>query len=98
MNWFKKIIAHYRNNPGGYWFKRNIYGWGWVPVMWQGWLVTMISIAFISGGIYIGERDDAPGVALIGILLGAMLVFGFGHWKGEKMCWQWGLPKEEKDN
>src|SRR3989344_3809139 len=27
-----------RVNPKGYWFKRKLYGWGWVPVRWQGWL------------------------------------------------------------
>ena len=21
-----------------YWFKARLYGWGWVPVKWQGWL------------------------------------------------------------
>ena len=93
----KRIIEHYRHNPEGYWFKRKLYGWGWVPVTWQGWLVTLAAVACISGGIYIGETDDAPGAALIGIVLGAALVFGFGRSKGEKVCWQWGLPDESED-
>ena len=28
-----------------------------------------IGVAIAAGGIYIGETDDAPGVALLGILL-----------------------------
>jgi hypothetical protein len=31
--------------------------------------LVSIGIAFGAGGIYIGETDDAPGAALIGILL-----------------------------
>ncbi|MEK7650001.1 MAG: hypothetical protein AAB367_03550 [Patescibacteria group bacterium] len=92
---FKKFVAYYKNNPGGYWFKRNPFGWGWIPVKWQGWIVTLSSVALISGGIYIGETDDAPGAALLGIVLAALLTFGFGHKKGEKVCWQWGFPKDK---
>ena len=35
-----------------------------------------IGIALAAGGIYVGETDDAPGAALIGILLmvGAMVL------------------------
>jgi hypothetical protein len=91
----KRIIEHYKNNPEGYWFKRNLFGWGWVPVKWQGWLVTVIAVALVALGIYIGETDDAPGAAFLGISLAALLTFGFGHKKGEKACWQWGLSKEE---
>lgn len=31
--------------------------------------VAVIGIALCAAGIYIGETDDAPGAALIGILL-----------------------------
>lgn len=44
----KTYTEHIRNNPQGYWFKRKLYGWGWVPAKWQGWLVTLFFIAFIS--------------------------------------------------
>ena len=87
----KKYIEYYKDNPKGYWFKRKLYGWGWVPVKWQGWLVVFISVAIAIAGIYIGEIDDAPGAALIGILLMITIIFAFGYWKGEKPCWQWGI-------
>lgn len=93
---FKEIINHYKHNPEGYWFKRAPFGWGWVPVRWQGWLVSATSVGLIAAGIYIGEADDAPGAALLGIVLAALLTFGFGRAKGEKACWQWGLPKKEE--
>jgi hypothetical protein len=72
------------------WFKRKLYGWGWTPVTWQGWLVVAISIAFIYLGFYVGETDDAPGAALLGILIALAIIFFFGYWKGEKPRWQWG--------
>lgn len=95
MNWIKEIIAYYKDNPEGYWFKRKLYGWGWVPVRWQGWLVVVVSLFFVFAGIYVGEIDDAPGAALLGFLLMLAILLIFGYWKGEKPRWQWGLSKEE---
>lgn len=30
------------------WFRAKTFGWGWVPVTRQGWLITLIFIAFIT--------------------------------------------------
>lgn len=89
----KRYADYYRENPEGYWFKRKLFGWGWVPVKWQGWLVIFIGIAILFSGIYIGETDDAPGAALLGFLVMLALILFFGYWKGERPRWQWGLPK-----
>lgn len=96
MNYIKKYLEYLKNNPEGYWFKRKLYGWGWVPVKWQGWLVVIIGIAFLMAGLYIGETDDAPGAALLGLILMLALIFLFGFWKGEKPRWQWGSPKKDR--
>jgi hypothetical protein len=93
---FEKMLAYYRDNPEGYWFKRKLYGWGWMPVRWQGWFVLIVSVAFIVLGVYVGDSDDAPGAALLGIVIAAALIFGFGFWKGEKLRWQWGIPKDKE--
>jgi hypothetical protein len=92
MQIIKKYIEYLKDNPEGKWFKRKIYGWGWTPVKWQGWGVVAVGIAFVFAGIYVGEIDDAPGAALIGILLGLAFILFFGFWKGEKPRWQWGPP------
>jgi hypothetical protein len=81
---FKQYFKYLKDNPRGYWFKRRLFGWGWVPVKWQGWLVVAVSVALVVFGIYIGETDDAPGAALLGVLLATVLIFGFGYLKGEK--------------
>lgn len=96
MGVIKKYIEYLKDNPEGYWFKRKVYGWGWTPVKWQGWLVIVVSIALVVAGICVGEADDAPGAALLGILLAVANVFFFGFWKGEKPRWQWGLPEDKK--
>lgn len=96
MNYIKKYLEYLKNNPEGYWFKRKLYGWGWVPVKLQGWLVVIIGIAFLMAGLYIGETDDAPGAALLGLILMLALIFLFGFWKGEKPRWQWGSPKKDR--
>lgn len=36
-------------NQNGYvWFKARMFGWGWMPVAWQGWLVVFLFAAAIS--------------------------------------------------
>jgi len=91
-----EYISYLKDNPQGYWFKRKIFGWGWVPVKWQGWLVIAISIAIGFAGIYIGETDDAPGAAFLGILLMILIILVFGYFKGEKPRWRRGLSSKNK--
>ena len=90
---FKEYIAYLKDNPKGFWFKRKLYGWGWTPVRWQGWVIVAVAISLACLGIYVGEIDDAPGAAALGILLMLGIVFGFGYWKGEKPKWMWGPDK-----
>ena len=86
----KEYIAYLKENPKNLWFKRKLYGWGWVPVRWQGWLVIIIAVSFVFLGISIGQADDAPGAALLGFLIMLAIILLFGYWKGEKPRWQWG--------
>jgi hypothetical protein len=92
----KEYIKYLKDNPEGYWFKRKLYGWGWVPVKWQGWLVVALGLLIAGLGFYVGEVDDAPGAALLGFLLMAALLLFFGYKKGEKPKWKWGLNKKDK--
>lgn len=90
MTFTKKYIDYLKDNPQGLWFKRKLYGWGWVPVKWQGWLVILVAVAILFAGVYIGQKDDAPGAALVGVIIMLAIIFFFGYWKGEKPRWQWG--------
>lgn len=88
----QKHIAYIKDNPKGYWFKAKLYGWGWVPVRWQGWVVVILALAIFYAGMYVGHTDDAPGAAALGFILMLVIIFYFGYAKGEKPRWQWGPP------
>lgn len=101
----KKYIEYLKDNPEGFWFKRKLYGWGWTPVKWQGWVVVLVAVLLIIwNGINfssITETNDPTGEMLAWffaktiIIVVALLVVSYK--KGEKPKWQWGLPKD-KDN
>lgn len=84
------------------WFKAKRYGWGWYPVTWQGWAVTLgyiiILFAFVST---IDEKSPTKEVSLmfflpVAILTAALLVICYK--KGEKPSWRWGGKRfDEKD-
>ena len=100
----KEYIAYLKDNPQDYWFKAKLYGWGWVPVKWQGWCVILVYIALILALVLTREKD-IPGnpdsgsnfltFALPIIVLTIFLVI-VAYKKGEKPRWQWGSPKEKK--
>lgn len=93
---------YYKDNPEGYWFKRKLYGWGWTPVTWQGWVLTLgYIVCLLLLALTIDEsapnkevwlRFMLPLVALTAIFI------RIAYTKGEKPKWQWGLPNKYKDN
>lgn len=81
----------YRARPG-YWFRPKLFGWGAVPVTWQGWAATLGLIVLSLPIAYLAE---ARGTALLVLLV--PLIVGFvwlsrvktdGEWR-----WRWG-PKD----
>ncbi len=101
---FKEYISYIKNNPQRYWFKAKLYGWGWTPATWQGWLVMFIYLVLIFLLLLtreediVGNPDSGSNVlvfALPIILLTALLI-SICYKKGEKPRWQWGLPKTDK--
>jgi hypothetical protein len=98
----KKYIAYLKDNSQGYWFKRKLYGWGWVPVRWQGWCVIFLYILLILSLVLIRE-DAIPGnpdsgsnfltFALPIVVLTVLLII-VAYKKGEKPRWQWGKPRK----
>lgn len=77
------------------WFASKRYGWGWVPVTIEGWLVTL---GFIGLILLNSLRFDEPTLqqtskvveflAETFLLVGALIAICF--WKGEKPRWRWG--------
>jgi len=94
---FKRYIAYVKDNPNKYWFKRKCFGWGWTPVTWQGWLVTLIYIGFLAlFSLTIDEKSTMREMAFTFMLPVIFLTITFiriAYKKGEKPCWQWGSKK-----
>jgi hypothetical protein len=99
----KEYIAYLKDNPEGLWFKRKLYGWGWTPVRWQGWMVILAYVLLILALVLTREKDIAGNpesgsnfltFALPIIVLTALLIT-ICYKKGEKPRWQWGWPKDK---
>jgi hypothetical protein len=100
---FKKYLSYFKDNPNHYWFKRKIWGWGWVPVMWQGWLTTLLYIVLVLL-LVLTREESIPGdpdsgsnflVSGMPIIILTVLFIFIAYKKGEKPKWQWGLPKDK---
>lgn len=95
-----KYIRYLQDNPQGYWFKAKLYGWGWVPATWQGWLLTLVYVlVVILLAMTIDENSPAREVVFTFILPAVILTITFVricYKKGEKPSWHWGVS--EKNN
>ena len=99
MSYIQKYTEYLKDNPKEYWFKRKLYGWGWTPAKWQGWVVVLVAIFLILlNGLYLKEikspTDENVTWFLIrtAIIVGLLLLICFK--KGEKPRWQWGPDKK----
>jgi len=101
QNSWNRYIEYLKDNPHGYWFKRKVFGWGWVPVTWQGWLVTILYIVIILAlGLTIDESSPPKETFFI-LILPLILLTGalirIAYRKGEKPRWQWGIPQKDEE-
>ena len=91
MNCLKDYLGYIRQNPEGYWFKRKLYGWGWVPVKWQGWLFLFAWTIFFVFAITKMEYDWLQSLIITFFLVVVLLFICYK--KGEKPKWMWGLKR-----
>jgi len=101
-NMFSKYCAYIKDNPEKKWFKAKLYGWGWTPATWQGWLVILVFIGLLAADFYRLDLDsNSASDTLRPFFLDMILLVGLLLWicykKGEKPRWQWGVPKKYKD-
>lgn len=99
MNLTKEFTTYYKNNPKGYWFKRKLYGWGWMPVKWQGWLLIAIYLVLVLFFALTIDENSPPNEVVFTFLLPLTLLtitlVKICYLKGESPKWQWGLPKKK---
>ncbi|MEK7501637.1 MAG: hypothetical protein AAB629_01810 [Patescibacteria group bacterium] len=94
MTSFKNYIKYLKDNPEGYWFKRKLYGWGWVPVTWQGWLIVFgyvgLVILFALTIDIISLDSDIIFTFILPVALLTAVLISIAYKKGEKPSWRWG--------
>lgn len=101
MHFLKDYLEYLKDNPEHYWFKRKPFGWGWTPVTWQGWLVTLIFVGAViinafrlNIGTHLStDSFSSPFIIETALML---LIFVLVCLKtGEKPRWEWGFPKKD---
>lgn len=95
-NNLSNYIDYLKDNPKGYWFKRKLYGWGWIPATWEGWLTTLIFVIAIVFVVQEIVEKHGMGVTwgywtTFALLI--ILLFLIGYKKGERPKWQWGFRR-----
>lgn len=85
-----------------YWFKTRPYGYGWVPVTWQGLVVVVVFILVVGLGSFglsfiLDENTDLFMIIYMsGIVLSTGLLILTVRMHGPKSRWRWG--KSDKDD
>lgn len=100
MSIFEKYVAYLKDNPEGYWFKRKLYGWGWTPARWPGWVTLAVFLVFI---LCVVSRVDSSSHSVsdtlygvfVPVVISIVVLISICYWKGEKPGWQWGIPKTD---
>jgi len=98
MGIIKEYINYLKDNPEGYWFKKKLYGWGWTPVRWQGWVVVFVYVALIVlFSFTIDENSPTREIFftfILPVILLTSALIRICYKNGEKPTWMWGLQKD----
>lgn len=76
------------------WFKAKSFGWGWQPITWQGWILTLLYIFAMFGYVLHANRythsssDALFSIAIPFVALTVPLLI-ICYLKGEKPEWRW---------
>lgn len=100
MNPISKYIAYLKDNPNHYWFKAKLYGWGWVPVTWQGWAVIILYVAAVTLCTLTIDEHSSTREVLFTLILPTLflttLLIRVCYKTGERPRWRWGLSDTKK--
>lgn len=77
------------------WFRRKIFGWGWMPWVWQGWVITAIFILVI---VLAADAFDLSLAFWIVVVIASVIFSLIATKKGEKPKWSWGYKDSRKES
>lgn len=107
MLYFKSMSEH-KHKVRRLWFRAKDYGWGWHPISWQGWAITVLfallyTFTFLVFFGWIGPAEEAgleardlvfSGLEFIAILVAlTYTLFRICIRYGEKPEWRWGKKR-----
>ena len=97
----KEYIAYLKDNPEGYWFKAKLYGWGWDPAKWQGWLVLILFVVFLAWSAFGLPSEGVPSNAqlawfFVKTVFAVFVIIATCYKTGERPSWHWGVPEKYK--
>ncbi len=75
------------------WFKRKLYGWGWTPCTWEGWVTILVWIAVFLYTVSKVDHEWLKNLIVVFIMTGILIFICYK--KGEKPRWQWGKRLED---
>lgn len=77
-----------------FWFKRKLYGWGWYPAMWQGWLVlglyTVIMFTLANSVDESSSERTVLFLLVVPFIVLTTALIRICYKTGEMPRWQWG--------
>ncbi len=75
------------------WFRRKLYGFGWYPVSWEGWVVILVWVGILVFSV--AKFDHELQKNLIVVFVMTVILIYICYKKGEKPKWQWGKRIED---
>ncbi len=77
------------------WFKAKMYGWGWQPVSWEGWVILLLYVIatvlhFINVDKYAHSASDTLINFAIPFIINTSFLLIICYAKGERPRWRWG--------
>jgi len=94
MSFIQEYKTYLKNNPEGYWFKRKLYGLGWIPANKEGCAVLSTYLLFVLGLAAWAETNitDAQTVShvVVPVLAATAVLLLITYKTGEPLKWQWG--------
>jgi hypothetical protein len=98
-------MSEHKRKSRKLWFRAKTYGWGWFPVSWQGWAITVLyaalfALSFIIFFGWVGIAAETSASArdiAFGVLefLAVIAILSYSLYRicvkwGEEPRWRWG--------
>jgi hypothetical protein len=75
------------------WFRAKMFGWGWYPVSWQGWVIILIYVAGLIPHFLEANKQHSNSDFLINFsipfIVNTILLLVICYLTGERPRWRW---------